>query len=242
MVSLSGREIRRRIAARQCGERAFPPARRWSTLRQKGNAIGFYDRYILPPLLNKVMGAKPIEHQRRKVVPEASGTVLEIGMGAGHNLPFYDKSRVSRLIGLEPHPKMRERAAARAKEAGIGVEFTGLKAEDIDLPPASIDTVVVTYTFCTIPDVPKAMSAIARVMKPEATMLFCEHGLAPDEKTAKWQRRIEPVWKRIAGGCHLCRPVDRMLTDGGFRIERMERAQTWGREVVEQRWVLALRP
>ena len=96
--------------------------------------MGFYDRYILPPLLNKVMGAKPIEHQRRKVVPEASGTVLEIGMGAGHNLPFYDKSRVSRLIGLEPHPKMRERAAARAKEAAIGVGITVLNAEGIDLP------------------------------------------------------------------------------------------------------------
>mgnify|MGYP000850511718 CR=1 FL=1 len=184
--------------------------------------MGFYDRYILPPLLNAAMGAKPIAYQRRKVVPHAAGEVLEIGMGAGHNLPFYDKSKVTRLIGLEPHPKLRERAAKRAAEAGIDVAFTDLKAEDIDLPAASVDTVVVTYTFCTIPDVPKALSAIARVMKPEAQMLFCEHGLAPDVKTATWQRRIEPFWKRIAGGCHLCRPVPDMIAKGGFRIEQLE--------------------
>ncbi|MCC6917669.1 MAG: methyltransferase domain-containing protein [Alphaproteobacteria bacterium] len=184
--------------------------------------MGFYDRYILPPLLNSAMGAKPITYQRRKVVPQAEGEVLEIGMGAGHNLAHYDKSKVTRLIGLEPHPKLRERAAARAAEAGLKVEFTGLKAEDIDLPPASVDTVVVTYTFCTIPDVPRAMSAIGRVMRPGAKLLFCEHGLAPDEKVQAWQRRIEPFWKRIAGGCHLCRPIPQLLKEGGFAVEAME--------------------
>ena len=184
--------------------------------------MGLYDRYLLPPLLNAAMGAKPIAYQRRKVVPQASGDVLEIGMGAGHNLPFYDKSKVTRLIGLEPHPKLRERAARRAAESGIAVDFTDLKAEEIDLPDASVDTVVVTYTFCSIPDVPRALTGIARVMKPGATMLFCEHGLAPDAKVARWQARIEPVWKRIAGGCHLCRPIPDMLKAGGFRVEGLE--------------------
>ncbi len=184
--------------------------------------MGFYDRYILPPLINTVMGAKPITYQRRKVVPQAEGEVLEIGMGAGHNLAHYDKTKVTRLIGLEPNAKLRDRAAKRAEEAGLKVEFTDLKAEDIDLPPASVDTVVVTYTFCTIPDVPKAMSAIGRVMRPGAKLLFCEHGLAPDEKVQAWQRRIEPMWKRIAGGCHLCRPMPQLLKDGGFAIEAME--------------------
>lgn len=184
--------------------------------------MGLYDRFILPPLLNAAMGAKPIDYQRRKVVPLATGDVLEIGMGAGHNLPHYDKAKVTSLIGLEPHPKLRARAAKRAAAAGIDVAFTDLKAEEIDLPAASIDTVVVTYTFCTIPDVPRALSAIQRVMRPGATMLFCEHGLAPDAKVANWQRRIEPLWKRIAGGCHLCRPIPDMLGQGGFRVEGLE--------------------
>lgn len=184
--------------------------------------MGFYDRVILPRLLNSAMGAKPITYQRKKVVPFATGDVLEIGMGAGHNLPFYDKSKVTRLIGLEPHNQLRARAMKRAEEAGIPVEFTDLKAENIDLPDASVDTVVVTYTFCSIPDVQQALTGIARVMKPGATMLFCEHGLAPDAKVARWQGRIEPLWKRIAGGCHLCRPIPDMLTQGGFRVEGLE--------------------
>lgn len=184
--------------------------------------MGFYDRVILPRLLGAAMGAKPISYQRKKVVPFATGDVLEIGMGAGHNLPFYDKSRVTRLIGLEPHKQLRERAMKRAAEAGIPVEFTDLKAENIDLPDASVDTVVVTYTFCSIPDVQQALTGIARVMKPGASMLFCEHGLAPDAKVARWQARIEPLWKRIAGGCHLCRPIPEMLKAGGFRVENLE--------------------
>lgn len=184
--------------------------------------MGLYSRFILPPLLSSAMGAKPITYQRRKIVPSASGTVLEIGMGAGHNLPFYDRAKVTRLIGLEPHAPMRQRASAKAREIGIDVEFTDLKAEDIDLPDASVDTVLVTYTLCTIPDVPKALSAIGRVMKPDAQLLFCEHGAAPDANTAKWQRRIEPVWKRIAGGCHLCRPIPDLLQTAGFRIDSLE--------------------
>lgn len=184
--------------------------------------MGLYDRFILPPLLTAAMGAKPIRYQRKKIVPQASGDVLEIGMGAGHNLPFYDKAKVGRVIGLEPSKPMRERAAKRAEEAGIPVEFVDLKAEDIDLPAQSVDTVVITYTLCTIPDVPKALTAISRVMKPDARLLFCEHGLAPDPNTAKWQKRIEPVWKRIAGGCHLCRPIPQLLSDGGYTVQGME--------------------
>lgn len=184
--------------------------------------MGLYDRFILAPLLSAAMGANPITHQRRKVVPAASGDVLEIGMGAGHNLPHYDKAKIGRLIGLEPSAPLRKRAAKRAEEVGIPVEFVDLKAEEIDLPPASVDTVVITYTLCSIPDVPAALTAIGRVMKPGAKLLFCEHGAAPDANTARWQSRLEPMWKRLLGGCHLCRPVPRMLEDGGFRIETLE--------------------
>ena len=184
--------------------------------------MGLYDRYILPRLLSNAMGAKPISYQRKKVVPHATGEVLEIGMGAGHNIPFYDRSKVTRVIGLEPHAQLRKRAMKQAEETGLPVEFTDLKAEEIDLPDASVDTVLVTYTFCSIPDVPRALTGIARVMRPGARLLFCEHGAAPDADVAKWQRRIEPFWKRIAGNCHLCRPVPKMLEDGGFRIENLE--------------------
>lgn len=184
--------------------------------------MGFYSKYILPPLLSNAMGAKPIRYQRKKVVPQAEGDVLEVGIGAGHNLAFYDPAKVKRVIGLEPAPEMRARAAKAAEGLPFPVSFTDLKAEDIDLPDASVDTALVTYTFCTIPDVPKALSAIARVLKPGAKLIFCEHGQAPDANVQKWQRRIEPFWKRIAGGCHLCRPIPQLIENGGFRIESLE--------------------
>jgi ubiquinone/menaquinone biosynthesis C-methylase UbiE len=204
--------------------------------------MGLYDRFILPPLLNAAMGGKAFTAQRQKIVPQAHGTVLEIGMGAGHNLPFYDRTKVTRLIGLEPHPALRKRAAKRASAAGIAVDFTGLKAEEIDLPAHIADSVVITYTLCTIPDVPRALTAIARVMKPDASLYFCEHGLAPDAKVARTQARLEPFWKRMVGGCHLCRPIPDMLKAGGFRLESLEQAylentprfagfNSWGRAV-----------
>jgi len=184
--------------------------------------MGFYDRHVLPPLLGAMMGTKPIRYQRRKVVPRAEGRVLEIGFGAGHNLPFYDPQKVTHLWALEPSREMRARAAELVAASPLTIDFLDLEAEAIPLEDEAADTVLVTYTLCTIADVKTALAGMRRVLKPGGRMIFCEHGQAPDENVRRWQMRIDPLWQRMAGGCHLCRPVPQMLEEGGFRIDDMD--------------------
>jgi ubiquinone/menaquinone biosynthesis C-methylase UbiE len=184
--------------------------------------MGFYDRHILPRLLNAAMGTKPITYQRKKVVPRAQGRVLEVGFGAGHNLPFYDPAKVELIWALEPAAEMRARAGERAAASPIPLEFLGLPGEQIPLDAESADTVLITYTMCTIPDVMKALGEMRRVMKPDGRMIFCEHGTAPDASVARWQQRITPVWKSLCGGCHVDRPIPKLIGDAGFRIADME--------------------
>jgi ubiquinone/menaquinone biosynthesis C-methylase UbiE len=184
--------------------------------------MGFYDRHILPRLLNAAMGTKPITYQRRKVVPRAQGRVLEVGFGAGHNLPFYDPAKVELIWALEPAAEMRGRAGERAAASPIPLEFLGLPGEQIPLDAESADTVLITYTMCTIPDVKKALGEMRRVMKADGRMIFCEHGTAPDQNVARWQQRITPVWKSLCGGCHVDRPIPKLIGDAGFRIADME--------------------
>jgi len=184
--------------------------------------MGFYDRHILPRLLNAAMSTKPITYQRKKVVPRAEGRVLEIGFGAGHNLPFYDAAKVSHIWALEPAAEMRARAAERVAASPISLEFLDLPGEQIPLGDAEADTVLVTYTLCSIPDVHKALGEMRRVMKPAGRMIFCEHGEAPDADVKKWQQRLTPLWKAIGGGCHLGRSIPTLIADGGFRVQGME--------------------
>ena len=184
--------------------------------------MGFYDRHILPRLLNAAMSAKPITYQRRKVVPRAEGRVLEIGFGAGHNLPFYDAAKVSHIWALEPAKEMRARAAERVAASPIALEFLDLPGETIPLDAEAADTVLVTYTLCTIPDVRRALGEMRRVMKQNGRMIFCEHGEAPDEGVKRWQVRLTPAWKAIGGGCHLGRPIPSLIRDAGFRVETMD--------------------
>jgi ubiquinone/menaquinone biosynthesis C-methylase UbiE len=184
--------------------------------------MGFYDKHILPRMLNAAMSAKPITYQRRKVVPRAQGRVLEIGFGAGHNLPFYDATKVERIWALEPAAEMRARSAERRAASAIPLEFIDLPSEKIPLDAESADTVLVTYTLCTIPDVMAALGEMRRVMKPAGRMIFCEHGEAPDESVRRWQRRITPFWKKIGGGCHVGRQIPRLIADAGFRVDDME--------------------
>lgn len=184
--------------------------------------MGFYDRYILPRVINCACGVKPIRYQRRKVVPEATGRVLEIGIGSGLNLPFYDPAKVEKLWGLEPVDEIRRMAEKAAVGAPFPVEFIGLPGESIPLDDAIVDTVVTTYTLCTIPDAVAALREMRRVLKPGGRLLFAEHGKAPDASVWRWQDRLDGVWGHIAGGCHLNRDIPALLHEGGFAVERLD--------------------
>ncbi len=184
--------------------------------------MGFYERQILPHCINCACGSKPILQQRQKIVPRARGTVLEIGIGTGLNLPFYDPARVERLIGLDPSEKSWELAGKRAAEVDFDVEFIGLPGEQIPLPENSVDTVVVTFSLCTIPDPVAALQGMARVLRPDGELLFCEHGRAPDPDVVRWQDRLNGFWQALAGGCNLNRDIPALLTAGGFTAETVE--------------------
>ena len=182
----------------------------------------FYDRYVLPYLIDLACGVKPVQRQRAKVVPRASGRVLEIGIGTGRNLPFYDKGKLTALSGLDPAGHMHRLARKRMRESGIDVRLLTLSAEQIPEASASFDTLVMTYTLCSIPDPVRAVKEMRRVLKPQGRLLFCEHGLAPDTVVQKWQRRLTPIWKRIGGGCHLDRDIPALLREGGFRVAEVQ--------------------
>ncbi|WP_370170307.1 MULTISPECIES: class I SAM-dependent methyltransferase [Hyphomonas] len=162
--------------------------------------------------------------QREKVVPQASGRVLEIGSGSGTNFALYDASKIDHLYALEPSEVMLDKARRAAGSLGIGhhIDFLQTGAESIPLEDNSIDTVVITFVLCTIPDWEAALKEVRRVLKLGGKILFSEHGLAPDEGVAKWQRRIEPIWKPLAGGCHLTRDTEAMLATAGFRLDEAE--------------------
>ncbi len=184
--------------------------------------MSLYERYCLPHLINLACGANNVRKQREKVVPLAHGRVLEIGMGSGLNIPFYDSNKVELVWGLEPSVGMRKKAKANLQLAPFEVRWLDLPGEEIPLDDQSVDTVLLTYTLCTIPDWQTALQQMRRVLKPDALLIFCEHGEAPDESVRTLQKRINPWWGKIAGGCHLNRPIPRFLEEGGFQIESME--------------------
>lgn len=184
--------------------------------------MGFYERHVLPIVIDLACGAEPIGRQRQKVVPRAEGRVLEIGMGSGLNLAYYDPSRIEKVWGLEPSEGMRRRAAPRVANAPFEVEWLGLPGEEIPLDDASADTIVLTYTLCTIPDYRAALAQMRRVLKPGGRLLFSEHGAAPDPGVRRWQDRINPIWRRLAGGCNLNRDVPGVLEEAGFRIDELD--------------------
>ena len=184
--------------------------------------MGLYNKYILPKFINCACGSKPINYQRDKLVPYAKGVVLDIGIGSGLNIPFYNKSNINYLYGLDPSPELLEIAKKVAKTNKLEIEFLECGAESIPLPNNSIDTIVITYTMCTIPDISLSSAEMLRVLKPNGRLLFCEHGLAPDKRVAKWQKIINPVWNKIAGGCNLNRDIPRLIKSSGLKISEIE--------------------
>ena len=184
--------------------------------------MGLYGKYVLPRVVHLACSARPNMRQREKLVPLASGRVLEVGMGSGLNLPFYDARRVTKVWGLEPSPEMSKMASAAVEAVAFDVEFVSAGGEQIPLDSESFDTVLMTFTLCTIPDAERALMEIARVLKRGGQLLFCEHGAAPDAGVRRWQNRIDPLWRRLAGGCHLNRDIPGLIRRGGFEITRMD--------------------
>lgn len=184
--------------------------------------MGLYSRYILPRVVHFTCGLKPNMRQREKVVPRARGRVLEIGIGSGLNLPYYDSAKVSKVWGLDPSPEMTQMARRIAGSLPFEVEFIGLPGDEIPLEDNSVDTVVVTYTLCTIPDTTPALRQMSRVLRPGGELIFCEHGAAPDASVRRWQDRLNPIWKRLGGGCNLNRPIPTLIEAGGFQIKSLD--------------------
>jgi|SRR5688572_26627510 ubiquinone/menaquinone biosynthesis C-methylase UbiE len=183
--------------------------------------MGFYERRLLPRLIDLAMRNKEVKRYRGKLIPAAAGEVLEIGAGSGLNLPFYGP-QVRRLHALEPSEALLRMTSRKLPGTSYPVDLLQGSAEEIPLADRSVDTVVTTWTLCSIPDVAKALREARRVLKPGGSLLFVEHGHAPDASVAAWQRRIEPLWKPLAGGCHLTRRIDRLVREAGFEIVELE--------------------
>lgn len=186
--------------------------------------MGLYRKYILPRATHFACSLKPAMEQRGKVVPLASGRVLEIGIGSGLNLPFYAPDRVEHLWGLDPSRENWELTQGRRAPVGFNVEFLQASAESIPLDDASADCVLLTYTLCSLPAVPESLEEIRRVLKPGGQLIFCEHGTAPDADVRRWQDWLNPLWRRVSGGCNLNRTAPDLLRQGGFTIQEMEAA------------------
>jgi ubiquinone/menaquinone biosynthesis C-methylase UbiE len=181
--------------------------------------MGFYQDQIVPLLINLTMRRRDLATYRSRLVPAAAGRVLEIGIGSGFNLPFYSRN-VERLIGLDPSPKLLSMVRRNLRPDAPSVELIEASAEAIPLENNSVDTVVTTWTLCSIPDAGCALREMHRVLRPVGQLLFIEHGRAPNVRW--WQDRLTPAWKRIGGGCHLNRAIQGLIEDAGFRFERLE--------------------
>lgn len=183
--------------------------------------MSFYQAVVLPWLIDRAMRSKETTAERAKIVPRAEGVVVEIGIGSGLNLPLYG-ARVERLIGIDPSPKLLSMTRRRAPAVRFAVEAIEASAELVPLPDATADTVVTTWTLCSIPDGARALGEMKRLLKPGGRLLFIEHGRAPDRGVRAWQDRLTPWWRHLAGGCHLNRDIRHLVTAAGFRIDDLD--------------------
>ncbi|MDP3815959.1 class I SAM-dependent methyltransferase [Pseudomonas sp.] len=184
--------------------------------------MDWYDRYLLPHLIDFACGMGEVMQARAQLVPQAHGRVLEIGIGSGLNLEFYDAAKVSVIVGVDPSAAMQRLAKARAARIGIPVEMIALELGQIQAPAASFDSIVCTFTLCTISNAGAALREMRRVLKPGGRLLFCEHGQSPERSVLRWQNRLTPLWKPLAGGCHLNRDIAALIDTAGFRIGQLQ--------------------
>ena len=183
--------------------------------------MSLYQRYVLPHVINMAMRNRDLLPYRRRVISAAAGRVLEIGIGSGLNLHLYPE-HVREVVGLEPSPRLIAMARGAAPRSRVPASFMEGSAEAIPVEDHSFDTVVTTWTLCSIPEVVVALREMRRVLKPNGQLLFVEHGRAPEEHIRKWQDRLTPTWKRIGGGCHLNRPIQQLIESSGFCMEQLE--------------------
>jgi len=193
---------------------------------------GWWDRHVMPRLIGCACTQPAVMRDRAKVVPRASGDILELGCGGGTSLQFYDWSQVRSLSGVDPSPELLGRAQDALLRSGRSANFASGIAEALPFENSSFDSVVTTFTLCSVQDPTAALSEVRRVLRPGGRLIFLEHGKAPDPAAANWQNRIEPVWKHIAGGCHLTRPVTGAISDAGFVCDApqghyMKRTPKW---------------
>jgi len=181
-----------------------------------------YDKYILPYVLNCTCGQKPFIRQRQKLVPIAKGKVLEVGIGSGLNMPYFDTSKISSVVGIDPSEELIQLAEKRIDDSMPDIDFVISKAEEMQFNDNLFDTVLITYTICTVGDVSASLKQIKRVLKSDGQLIFCEHGLAPDEKVVKWQNRINKFWPTISGGCNINKNIPLLIEQAGFAITNME--------------------
>jgi ubiquinone/menaquinone biosynthesis C-methylase UbiE len=189
----------------------------FSSLARREAVVNFYDHWILPPILDLVMRQNQLEKYRREVVAAANGRVLEVGVGSGLNFPLYGK-QVEIVFGIDPSPRLLAIARRRAASAGVRAEFLQGSATAIPLAENTVDTVVMTWTLCSIADPLAALREMRRLLKPGGTLLFVEHGLSPEPGVERWQHRLTPIWCHVAGGCHLDRKMDDLIRSAGFDV------------------------
>lgn len=183
--------------------------------------MGFYSDIILPRLCDLAMRNKQLVPFRERVIGAAEGRVLEIGVGSGLNMPFYRRP-ANEILALEPAPRLVTMARAASRASPMPITFIEASAEAIPLDDHSVDTVVTTWTLCSIPQAATALAEMRRVLRPGGRLLFVEHGRSPDDGVRRWQDRLTPIWRCCAGGCHLNRPIATMIEGAGFRIDRIE--------------------
>ena len=204
--------------------------------------MAFYEDRVLPHLIDLACSTKPARKQREKIVHLAEGDVLEIGFGSGLNLPYFDRDKVRKIFGLEPSAGMRRKAQRNVDASGLDVEFIDLPGEEIPLEANSVDTVLVTFTLCSIDEASIALEGMRRVLKPGGKLLFCEHGAAPDAGVRRWQDRLNPTWKRFSGGCNMNRDIPALIEGSGFRIAADERMYIPGPRILSYNYWGTARP